>query len=186
MRVLMVIVLCVTVLFCGCDKNNAPLDSAMQLRERILSSNGCSFQTTITADYGERIYTFTMDCQSDKNGNLDFTVVKPDTVAGIKGTISATGGNITFDDRVLAFQTLMEDQLTPVSAPWIFVKTLRSGYLKGCTSVNNGVQIYIDDTYFEDALQLIITTSEEQPSSAEIFWQDRRVLTLTVENFVFL
>lgn len=185
MRVLMVAVLCVAILLVGCG-NDTSVDSAMQLREQVLNSNGCSFQTTITADYGERIYTFTMDCQSDKNGNLDFTVVKPDTIAGIHGTISAAGGNITFDDRVLAFQSIVEDQLTPVSAPWIFIKTLRSGYLKGCASIDNGTQIYIDDSYAEDALQLIITTDGNEPSFVEIYWNDRRVLTLTVENFIFL
>ena len=149
-------ILCVVFLFCGCKKNDGPLDNAINLRNKILESNGCSFSATVTADYGEKVYVFSMDCTADKEGNVSFCVTRPETIAGITGNISVTGGNLTFDDKVLAFQTLADGEISPVTAPWLFLKTLRSGYMRGCTEGNNSYQIEIDDTYEENALRLNI------------------------------
>ncbi|MBQ8359465.1 MAG: hypothetical protein IJX37_06100 [Oscillospiraceae bacterium] len=162
------------------------MDRAISLRNKILSSDGCSFRATVTADYGEQIYVFAMDCKTDKAGNLTFTVTEPATIAGITGKITGTGGAITFDGQVLAFQTIADGQVTPVTAPWLFMKTLRSGYLKDTSAAENGFEISIDDSYEEDVFQLCIRTEGEIPVFGEIYWQGRRVLTLTVENFAFL
>ncbi len=186
MRVKLAVVLCMILVLSGCKGKNAPLDRAIALRNKIADSNGCSYHAKITADYGEKIYAFSMDCQTDKEGNLTFFVIEPATIAGITGKISASGGAITFDDQVLAFQTMADGQVTPVTAPWLFMNTLRGGYLKGCTQVDNGIEISIDDSYAENALHLNIVTEAETPVSAEIFWQGRRVLTLAVENFMYL
>ena len=158
----------------------------MSFREKMLSSNGCSFSTTVTADYGEQIYTFSMDCVCDKEGNLTFSVTKPESIAGITGKVSSEGGSLTFDDKILAFQTIADGQITPVTAPWLFMKTIRSGYLNGCSIQEDGIEITIDDSYREDALRLLVSVKNDVPSSAEIFWKGRRVMSLIVENFAYL
>ena len=186
MRVRLATVLCLVFLLAGCGKSNAPMDKALTLRNKILSSNGCSFRANITADYGEKLYTFSVDCTTDKEGNLTFTVAEPATLTGITGKVDVNGGAITFDDKVLAFQTMADGQVTPVSAPWLLMNTLRSGYLKGCTDGDDGFQISIDDSYEEDALHLNVNVENSLPTSCEIVWQGRRVLTVTVENFVYL
>lgn len=186
MRVRLVSLLCAVVLLTGCKGGNAPLDKAMALRSKMLTANGCRFHATITADYGEHIYIFSMDCTTDQQGNLTFSVTEPATIAGITGTVSSNGGTVTFDDKVLAFQTMADGQITPVSAPWVFVNTLRSGYIKGCADADDRMEISIDDSYEEEALHLQIITKNDLPVSAEIFWKGRRVLTLNIENFACL
>ena len=185
MRRRLAAIICMIFLFTGC-KSGDSLNSAMALRNRILDSNGCSFRTTVTADYGEQIYEFKMDCQTDGNGDLSFSVIEPATIAGITGKISGSGGAITFEDKVLAFQTIADGLVTPVSAPWLFVKTLRSGYLKSVSETNYGYEISIDDSYAEESMQLQIQAVGDAPVSAEIFWKGRRILTLSVENFSIL
>ena len=184
MRTRLVAMICVIFLLSGCKENS--INGAISLRNQILASEGCSFQTTVTADYGEQIYVFKMDCKTDREGNLTFTVTEPVTIAGITGKITGTGGAITFDDKVLAFQTLADGLVTPVTAPWFFVKTLRSGYLKDAAIIEGGYEISIDDSYEEEALLLKIQTQNDKPVSAEIFWKNRRILTLSVENFSIL
>ena len=186
MRAKIAAVLCAFILLTGCKSTNEPLDRALELRNKIAQSSGCSFSATVTADYGEKIYIFSMDCKTDQSGDLNFTVTAPATIAGITGSVSSTGGAITFDDKVLAFQTLADGQVTPVTAPWLFMKALRSGYIKDCSDTETGIQISVDDSYAEDALHLQINTSGNAPVSAEIFWKGRRCLTLTVENFNYL
>ena len=130
MRRRLAAIICVLFLLTGCKGNDSSLDKAVVLRNKLLQSDGCIFQATITADYGEQIYEFRMECQVDREGTLSFTVTEPATIAGITGKISGTGSAITFDDKVLAFQTIADGLITPVSAPWLFIKTLRSGYLR--------------------------------------------------------
>ena len=186
MRYRVAAIICVLLLLTGCKGSGDSLDRAMALRNRVLREDGCSFTATVTADYGEQIYIFKMACKTDREGNLTFTVAEPATIAGITGKISGTGGAITFDDKVLAFQTIADGLVTPVTAPWLFMKTLRSGYLKDAAETEQGIEISIDDSYAEEALQLRIRTVGDLPASAEIFWHSRRILTITVENFSFL
>ena len=187
MRLRAAIIVCVLFLFTGCKSKNGPLDNAMILRNRILESNGCSFRATVTADYGEKMYVFVMDCVSDKEGNLQFCVVSPETISGITGKISTEGGALTFDDKTLAFPTIADDQITPVTAPWVFIKTLRSGYMNCCTQDSDSCyELSIDDSYEEDALRLLISVENDLPVKGEIYWNGSRVLSVTVEQFTYL
>lgn len=186
MRVKLAAVLCLAILLTGCKSANKSLEQALLLRNKLSQSNGCRFSTTVVADYGEQVYTFAMDCQADSSGNLEFEVTSPETIAGITGKISNQGGAITFDDKVLGFQTMADDRVTPVTAPWLFIKSLCSGYLKDCCEINDGIQLSLDDSYNDHALHLQVLVRNELPVSAEIFWDGCRCLTLTVENFTYL
>ena len=181
-----VAVLCFLLLLTGCSKQNADMERAMALRSKLLSQS-IQFETDITADYGDKTYTFSAQCGVDSNGNLTFTVVKPETISGITGTVSASGGKLTFDGKALSFPLLADDQITPVSAPWVFVKTLRSGYLTSCGKEKELLRLAIDDSYADDALHLDIWLNEKNlPVRGEILWQGRRILSLEVKNFTFV
>lgn len=176
-------VLAVAVLLMGCTGKDDELEQAMTLRAKLLA-NACNFDVTITADYGDQIYTFGMSCQGDTQGNITFQVTQPETIQGITGTISQDGGSLTFDDTALTFPLLADGQLSPVSAPWIFLKTLRGGYLTSANREGELLRLTIDDSYEEDALQLDIWLSgENQPVQADILYDGRRILTIQVSNF---
>ena len=181
------VVLCVLLLLTGCAGTQEQLDRAMALRSKLLAASGCSFDAVVTADYGDLSYTFTMNCQGDEQGNLRFSVKEPETISGISGTVSATGGKLTFDDKVLTFGLMADGLVTPVSAPWVLLKTLRSGYLTSCGKEGEYLRLSIDDSYADDALHLDIWLGEgDLPIQGEIFWQGRRLLSVKVENFTFL
>ncbi len=175
--------LLLVLLLSGCRSEDV-MDRAMNLRARLLAAEACSFDAVITADYGNKTYTFAMGCQIDAHGNLSFTVQEPQTIAGITGTISQEGGKLTFDDTALSFGLLADDQLTPISGPWILMRALRGGYLTSCGADGELTRLIIDDSYAEDALMLHIwLDSADTPVQADIFWDNRRILTVTVKNF---
>lgn len=183
-RLLAVVILLLTLN--GCSLMESEMDKAMELRNRLLSS-GCTFDVTITADYTKKVYTFGMKCDADPNGTMTFQVMAPDTISGITGKISDEGGKLTFDDQALLFETIADGQITPVSAPWLLIRTLRSGYIKACGGYDSGIYIQIDDSYENDAMHLEIWTDENNlPEQAEIQWQGRRILSMAVENFTIL
>lgn len=180
-------VLLAILLLSGCKNSNSEIGRAMTLRDRLLSSNGCTFDAVITADYGDQVYTFSMNCQTDRDGDLIFSVTDPESISGITGTVSQKGGHLTFDGRALAFEMLADGQVTPVSAPWLLIRTLRSGYLSACGKDEDNLRIAIDDSYDDNALHLDIwVNSQDVPIRGEILWQGQRVLSLEVRNFSYV
>ena len=173
-------------LLTGCSAESE-LQQAMTFRDALLSGNGCSFTAKVTADYGDELQEFTMDCRGDKQGNVEFCVTGPESIAGITGTAGEEGGALTFDDTALHFDLMAEDTLSPVSAPWVFLKTLRSGYIVSACYEEELLHLSIDDSYDDDALRLDIWLDENRsPIRGEILHDGMRILTLTVTNFQIL
>ena len=167
----------------GCSSESA-LNEPMTLREKIIAASSCSFDATVTADYGEMIYSFGMHCIFDQMGNMRFSVTEPESIAGITGKIVNDEGALTFDDRVLVFELLSDGQVTPVSAPWLVMRSLRSGYIRSSGRSDDGCKIIIDDSYTEDALKVDVWLNENGvPRSAELVWQNRRILSVSIEEF---
>ena len=177
-------VLAMVLLLTGCDNARSHIDRGLQLRADLLAADSCSFTAEITADYGDILHSFEMDCTGDSNGDLTFCVIQPDSIAGISGKITDEGGLLTFDDTALEFPLLADGQLSPVSSPWIFLKTLRSGYLTSAGADGELLRLTIDDSYEEDALHLDIwLNGENLPVRADILYDGRRILSLVIRDF---
>ena len=160
------------------------MDAGLSLRSRLLSSSGCTLDATVTADYGNKTYTFAMGCEFDAHGNLTFTVQSPQTIAGISGTVGSQGGALTFDDTALSFPLLADEQLSPVSAPWIFMKTLRSGFITSAGMDDGNTRLIIDETYEDETVTVHVWLDKASiPVQADLYWDDRRILTVEVTNF---
>lgn len=169
----------------GCSSTPHGIEEGLELRSKLLKAEGCSFDTELTADYGDKLYTFAMACAGDSQGNVTFTVTAPESIAGITGTVGQKKGQLTFDDTALQFDLMADDQISPVSAPWVFLKTLRGGYLTSAGTEDGQIRLTMDDSFEDDALHLDIWLDQEHlPSRAEILYDGRRILSLTVKNFV--
>ena len=171
----------------GCSKGSSGLEQATTLRANLLSAAGCSFIAEITADYGDVIHSFQMLCDVNSTGRLDFTVTEPETISGITGYISEDGANLTFEETVLAFPMLADGEISPVCAPWLFMNTLRGGYISGCSDEPDGLCIYLDDSFCDYPLKLeVLTDQNSVPTYAEFIWQNRRILSLNIQSFVIM
>lgn len=177
---MLALVLCLT----GCGGKNTELERGLSLRAAVLKAASCSFVCQITADYGDKIYSFTMDCTADTDGDVDFTVTAPETIGGITGTLSGEGGELTFGDTALYFDVLAEGLLSPVSGPWVLIKALRSGCLTSAGLDGECLRLSIDDSYADNGLHLDIwCDGEDLPAKAEIRWEERTILSMSVINF---
>ena len=118
---------------------------------------------------------------------MAFNVLKPDTISGITGTIGFEGGKLTFDDKALGFELLADGQVSPVSAPWIFMKALRGGYISSCAAASEGMKVHVADSYEEGALQVEVYLDQyDVPAACEILWEGRRFLSVSIKDFMFL
>lgn len=178
--------LAMVVLLSGCSFGNQEMEEALKIRGRLVSSP-CSFRCHITADYIETIEQFTLDCSVDSDGALTFSVVEPQTISGVSGKVNWQEGALTFDEAVLAFPLMADDRISPVVSPWLLINTLKQGCITACTREGGGLHLTIDDSYSDDALTLEVwTDGEGNPISGEICWQGRRVVSMSVVEFVYL
>ena len=177
------IILCM-IMLCGCEKKDKAMNQAIAFRQNLISSDQCSFSCMIYADYGDIIHSFSMQCEFDSQGTMNFQVTEPETISGISGTIRSNGGELTFDGNALAFPILADGYLSPVSAPWVFMKALRSGYMDSCGEVTEGYLLLLNDSYDENPLQLeVLTDPDFKPINVQMLWQGRRILSVDVKGF---
>ncbi len=178
------ILLTLLVFLVGCSGSQDGLEPMLQLRSKLLKGS-CSFDAVITADYGNQTYTFAMGCQTDAHGNLSFQVLEPESISGISGTIREGQGQIQFDGTALGFQLLADGQLSPISAPWVLMRAMRSGYIAASGTQQDHTQVTLHDSFEADALTVELWLGEgDIPKQAEILYKDRRILTVEVKNFV--
>lgn len=171
-------------LLAGCSGPPNEMELGMELRSKLLQASACAFETVITADYGDEIHTFKMDCKTDAAGNMTFSILEPDSISGITGELSGDGGKLTFDDTALHFELMADGQLSPISAPWIMMRTLRSGYMASACLEDGCVRLSIDDSYEENRLSLDIWLNPSNlPEQADILYDGRRILSVHVANF---
>ena len=182
-------VLCLFVILiflAGCSGENRELERCLALRERLLVT-GCQFTGIVTADFGDKIYTFNLECIADSKGSLQFTVKDPEEIAGIGGTVLAGKGKLEYQDAVLAFPLLAEGEISPVSAPWILVNALRSGNMISGGKEGDYLLLTVRDSFAENALELDVWLDEQNiPVKAEILWQGRRAVSIALEDFRFV
>lgn len=177
----------VLLIFTGCVGSEENIDRALDFRQKLLQRKGCSFTCNLTADYGDILYQFSLDCESDEKGNITFKVLLPESISGITGTISVSGGNVKFDDTILGFPILSEDLPTPLSAPFLFITALRSGYIRTSDVKDGKLSLTIADTYDDDSILMNIQfDKQDSPVSCEFIWKGRRILSMEITSFTYL
>ena len=179
--------LAIAILFVGCTADSGDVEDILALRTKIENGSSYRFDASVTADYGDAISTFVLSCASDSAGNLKIAVVEPDTISGITCEISGGTGKIVFEDKLLAFELLADEMISPVGAPWVFMKALRSGYISSCGENEGSTFARIDDSYGQISYSVELWLDKNsKPTSAEIIWEGKRILSMQIYDFEIL
>lgn len=180
-------ILMVIPILTGCKHAGASMEQAMEFRNRISSNRECAFETEITADYGDKTYSFTMECKAGQDNTVAFTVTAPDSIEGITGIISDAAGKLTFEENVLLFEPIAEGILSPVSAPWFLLQGLQGGYIEACADTDSGYIIHIQDSNMDKPVDYSVWMNPQNvPVQAEIIWDGMRIMSMKIEGFAFL
>lgn len=182
-------ILCILALLLlnGCTNQPKELETGLELRSKLQNSSGCSFTAQVTADYGDKLHEFTLECDAASDGNVFFCVQKPDSISGICGNITSEGGAINFTDTALHFPLLIDEQLSPISAPWILIHCITGGYLASSCMEGERMRLSIDDHYEEIPLRIDVWLDMgKRPDHAEILFNGRRILSMNVADFLIL
>ena len=136
---------------------------------------------------GDKFYTFNMDCKTETDGTVRFQVLAPETISGVSGVVSDNTGKITFDDKVLLFEPIADGILTPVSAPWFFIRGLKSGYIDSCMDTENGYCVQFQDNHSEMTIIVSVNVDKQNiPTQAQIIWDGMQIVSMRIEGFTIL
>ena len=158
------------------------MEAALELRARCLGGP-VSFGAEVRAEYITTIECFSLDCAFDTDTEMVFTVTEPEEISGIRGTVRGEEGSLEFDETVLAFPLMAEGRLSPLSAPWVLVKAIRSGCIIAAGQEGEMTRVTIDDSYADGALTVDLWLEEGRVEEAEIAWEGRRCVTMTLDDF---
>lgn len=180
------ILLLAMLMLAGCSKESTDMDLILSLRQS-LQTNSCSFDVDVVADYLEEVQCFSLHCSADPQGNMEFSVTEPESIRGISGNLTSERGELTYEDKILAFSMLADGMLSPVAAPWMVIRSLQSGYIVGYGDKNQSLCVTIDDVFEQEEFRLEVSLNEKNvPIYAEIYWKGHRILSMIIDNFKIL
>lgn len=127
-RVCTAFLLCLGLLS-GCVGEQSESDLALQLRTDFLSRSGCAGEVMLTADYGQRVYEYTLTFSETEKEGLTLVLTAPESVAGITATVAQGETALTFDGVQLETGPLNDEGLSPLDALPTFFTAMESGFI---------------------------------------------------------
>ena len=126
-------VFCVFALLAGCASGEQNAEQrAARIQKQYASVAAVSGVCTVQADYGERVYDFTLSFTWNGEETA-VEVLKPENIAGVRVTVGADGSQLEVDGVSVETGPLGEENLTPLTAVPRMMKELREGYLAQST-----------------------------------------------------
>jgi len=132
----------------------------------------------VTADYGERVYVFTLACTVDDNGGT-IEVKSPENIAGLTAKLSEDGSQLIYDGVAFDTGPLTDEGLSPVEAVPQLIAAWRRGSISECYAEKNdgGRSIVIQTPFGTAATQKTWFSEKGEPMRSEITYQGTTVLT---------
>jgi outer membrane lipoprotein-sorting protein len=129
------------VLLPSCGKGEVKSDElALSMRTCYLALQSCDASGEVTADYGERVYTYSASFSGNGlEGRMEIT--GPDNIAGTAVRWSEEGTSLEYEGVSLETGPLSADGLSPADGfPLILECCTRGAILESCREDLNGVE----------------------------------------------
>lgn len=159
---------------------------AVAIRGEYMAMTGYSLQAQVNADYGQRVYDFTLSVTWD---GQETTVVirEPEMLAGVTARIDGDEGTLEYEDLSLETGLLDGESLSPVSALPTLVEAARTQYIDRCTLADGVLEVHCADPE-EDAgtgreVTLWFDAQTHALTGGEISQDGRRVITCEITEF---
>ena len=121
--------LCLVLTSCGGQATDEADQLTLDIRGEYLALERVTARMEVGADYGRRVYAYTMDLDWQREGDTTVTVTAPETVAGITARISAGETFLEYDGVSLETGPLDESGLSPVGAGIFLMKAATEGFI---------------------------------------------------------
>ena len=159
---------------------------AVAIRGEYLAMTGCSLQAQVNADYGQRVYDFTLSVTND--GEETAVVIRePEMLSGVTARIHGEEGTLEYDDLSLETGPLDGDGLSPVTALPELLEAARSQYIQACSLTGGVLEVRCADPEEKPGTGREVTLWFDAQTHAltggEISWDGRRVIACDITEF---
>lgn len=127
----MILLLLLSLSACG-SKGSSDDALALRYRTDYLDMKSCEGTAELHADYGERVYDYTVSFQYQKDGEMTIQITAPDSLAGTTARIAAGETRLEFDGVTLETGPLSPEGLSPIDAIPASLRYLCEGYIAEC------------------------------------------------------
>ena len=120
---------------CGGGDNgggNSAEEAALNIRTEYLAMTACSATVDITADYGQRVYEYTLAVAWQKEGETVLTVLEPENIKGITARVQNGSARLEYDGASLETGMLGAEGLSPMEAVPAVLDYILTGYIAEC------------------------------------------------------
>lgn len=159
---------------------------AVAIRGEYMAMTAYSLQAKVNADYGQRVYDFTLSVTSDGE-ETTVVIQEPEMLAGVTARIDGDEGTLEYEDLSLETGFLDGESLSPVSALPTLVEAARTQYIDRCTLADGVLEVHCADPE-EDAgtgreVTLYFDAQTHALTGGEISQDGRRVITCEITEF---
>ncbi len=175
--------LCLLVLT-GCAPSQKNADAATAFRAALLESGGCTFVCRVTADFGETVQIFALDCAYDTaRGAVDFTVLEPQSLAGITATVTDEGAAVTYDGMAMELGLLAGESVMPAAAPALAAVCWTDAPITAVGAENDRTRVTYERTLCGRRLTVDTWLENGLPISAQVCYNQQCILKLEFSEF---
>lgn len=183
-------------LLAGCQgkangQEQSPGEEARLIRGEFLAASACAGTAEITADYGQRVYEFTVDFSWARDGDTILTLTAPEELAGLTARISQGQSRLEFDGAALDTGELTGEGLTPMELIPALLDWVQTGFMAQCVYEDldeiPALRIQFRDPDMQAGSGTECTAwfsrADHTPLRAELFWNGELVLRGTFSHF---
>lgn len=123
---------------CACGGGQDDNDLVLDIRSDFMTMKEWSGTAELTADYGERVYEYTVSFSGTKDDGMTLTITSPEEVAGITASIEQGQTYLDYDGIRLETGPLDPDGLSPLDAIPALISAVQSGYIAETNSETTG------------------------------------------------
>ncbi len=132
-------ILCLLLAACaGGGGGSAAEEAALQIRTEYLAMGSCTASVELTADYGQRVYTYAVDLSWTRDADTLMTVTAPESVAGTAVRISKGETWLEYDGAAIETGPLSPEGLSPVDAVPALLTAAQEAYMAECVEETLG------------------------------------------------
>lgn len=170
----------------GQENENGAEAQAVAIRGEYMAMTSYSLQAQVNADYGQRVYDFTLSVTWDGE-ETTVAIREPEMLAGVTARITGEEGTLEYEDLSLETGFLDEDGLSPVSALPALMEAARSQYIDRCTLTDGMLEVHCADPEQKPGTGREVTlwfdTQTHALTAGEISQDGRRVIACEVTEF---
>lgn len=185
-KVLLLWAVCLLLPLAGCQKGQeSQVQQALEFRTALLEAAACRYHAGVTADFGDRVCAFDLDCAYAPGDNTaTLRVAAPELLEGISASVDGETAQVTFDGTSLELGTMAGGHVAPMQLPQLLGSAWAYGYVESQAEEDEGWLVTYRTGY--DSGELLIYTRFDEslsPRQAEVYWEDACVLTAEIRDY---